>query len=106
MKNQILQKTRHQKSQSHYNDGMVDYRLITPAGDSCFHCMAIFVNCSGDSKIIDTEDNFFSPLDLVKAYQKMFWKEWNMEGERASYVEAFKKYLIRTGCPADELEGE
>ena len=106
--NEILKETRWQRSPNHYNDGCVDYRVIQ--GNSkrrfFFGGIGVFVSESGFSKAISLEDNFFAPIELVKAYRLAISTAIE-ESPIEDYVAAFKAYLIRTGCdPEDLIEEE
>lgn len=82
--------------EKHFNDGYVDFRVIDE------FCMAVFANRDGDSKTVGFDDNFFSPIDLVKAYKDVFKEDWGEDKE--SFAAVFKAYLIACGCKAEEVE--
>lgn len=83
---------------SHYNDGLIDVRHIQE------FCLVVFTNCDGDTKVVSYDDNFFSPIDLVEAYQMVWRADWNMDDEKASYTQKFKDWQIACGCDPEELE--
>lgn len=102
--NHILKATRNQKSPTHYNDGVVDFRIIPNRGDYTFDTMAVFVGKNGYAKAIDCESNFFAPIDLIRIYRKVLMYTLCEPETQRDYIEAFKAYLIRTGCKPEDLE--
>ena len=82
----------------HYNDGMIDVRNITE------FCMIVFTNCNGETKTIGYDDNFFAPIDLLKAYRELWRSGWNMDDEKEVYIKKFKEWNILCGCDPEELE--
>jgi len=101
--NHILKATRNQKSPTHYNDGVVDFRIIQ-RDDYAFDTMAVFVGRTGYAKAINCESNFFAPIDLVRIYRTVFMYSVIEPEMQRDYIEAFKAYLIRTGCKPEDLE--
>ena len=83
----------------HYNDGMIDIRNIQD------FCMMVLTNCDGDAKSVGYDDNFYSPADLIEAYESLWRTDWNMDDEKALYVKKLKDWMILTGCDPEELEG-
>ena len=86
--------------ESHYNDGLIDARNIQE------FCMVVFTNSNGETKTVSYDDNFFSPIELVNAYTSLWRKDWNMDDEKASYVQKFKEWQIACGCNPEELEDD
>lgn len=95
-KTEEAEKPKDEPDPQHYNDGYIDMRVIDE------FAMAVLTNSDGDCKTVGFDDNFFSPLDLVKAYRSLFKEEWGEDKD--SFVSAFKDYLIATGCSAEEVE--
>ena len=92
----------HQNTESTYED---DYVLITfTKGWGEPHC--VLAGATGKAKAICVSSNFFSPRDILEAYEEVLDAQtWGMEAEEvASHLQDCKDWLIRTGCPAEELE--
>lgn len=104
--NQILKETKRQKSPKHYCDGVVDFHIIESKNKLgyFFSTMAVFVSEAGYAKAVNCESNFFAPIDLVNAYRKALKFSAILDYPEEDYVNAFKAYLIRTGCKPEELE--
>ncbi len=85
----------------HYNDGMIDHRNIQE------FCRIVFTNCDGDTKVVGYDDNFFAPIDLLKAYKSLISDEWGLnDTEKETLINNYKKYLVKTGVKPEELEEE
>ena len=82
----------------HYNDGMIDMRVISE------FCLTVFTNVDGDTKTVGFDDNFFSPADLIGAYVSLWKPQWNMDGEKEKYLDKFKIYLYECGCTKEDIE--
>jgi len=80
----------------HYNDGLIDVRVIQDFS------LTVFTSCSGESKAVSFDDNRFTPMDLVEAYVKLFDPAWNEDLEKR--LNAFKTYLYACGCTQEDLE--
>lgn len=89
-----------QLDESHYNDELIDARIIHE-----FYLWT-FTNVDGETKTVPFDNNFFSPCDLVRAYKSLWGEDWNMDEDKPSYVQRFKEWLIATGCTAEELEDD
>ena len=83
--------------EEHYNDGMIDVRVINEFD------RVVFVNCNGDAKAVSFDNNLFSPKELVEAYESMWRSDWNMDDEKAEYVSRYKSYMLKCGCKPEEL---
>lgn len=81
----------------HYNDGLIDCRAIREFDH------IVFVNRDGESKTVCYDDNRFSAADLVAAYVSLWHDSWGED--REGFVDAFKIFLVASGCAAEELEG-
>ncbi len=89
-----------------FNDDVIDVHLAS--FDYVFGPYFVLVNCEGKSKIVSVDDNFFAPIDLVKAYRELFPEDWceDQEAELERRVARFKEWLVWTGCDPNDLEGE
>lgn len=101
--NKVLRQTKDQRSQDHYNDGMIDFRVIPSKPDGFSEEIAVFVNINGNALTVTTSDPMFVINDLVMTYKRMWRPDWNMEDEFDDYLDAFKKYLIWLGCNPEEI---
>lgn len=94
------------KSETNYNDGYIDIHAIAPTPYGCFSDpLVVFVNSDGDTKVVNEGDGFYSPKDLVEAYEELFTKADpdNKEGLEEGLKE-FKAYLLEQGVTKEELE--
>ena len=66
--------------------------------------MIVFTNCDGATKVVGYDDNFFAPIDLLKAYRELWRSDWNMDDEKEVYIKKFKEWNILCGCNPEELE--
>lgn len=58
--------------------------------------LAVFVNCDGYTSVVDITDNFFTPMDLLRACETIASEDDSL---------AFKKWLIEeTGCSEEDFE--
>lgn len=86
--------------EGHYHDDCVDVRVIPE------FCRTVFTNSDGNTVVVNFDDNFFSPLDLIAAYEK------SLEGlgldpeEKEPLIAGYRSYLIACGCGKEELENE
>lgn len=78
----------------HYNDKLIDVR-------DTFN-LVVFVNCDGKAATVGFDDNFFTPAELLRAYESLFDPSWNMDDEKPKYVAKFKRFLIKNGAEFDE----
>ena len=95
-----INKTQNIEAEPHYNDGLIDAHFITFNGDP----FAVVVNCSGDAKVMDCTDNFYSDADLLLAYRQLWREDWGMDDEKDAYIEKFKGWLIEGGSDPEMLE--
>ena len=92
----------YQNTESAYED---DFVLITfTKGWGEPYC--VIAGATGKAKAICVSDNFYSPRDILEAYKEVLDAEkWEMEAEEvADHLQDCKEWLIRNGCPAEELE--
>lgn len=82
----------------HYNDGLIDVRVIQD------FCLTVFTSCDGRTKTVSFDSNFYAPMDLVEAYSQLFDPAWNEDKERR--LNDFKTYLYACGCEQEDLEGQ
>ena len=92
-----------QDTKTTYED---DYVLITfSQGFGETICVLAGATCK--SKAVRAFDGFYGgPKDILDAYEEVLDpKHWGMsEEEVASHVNDCRDWLIRLGCPAEELE--
>ena len=81
----------------HYNDGLIDVRVIQD------FCLIVFTSCSGKTKAVSFDSNLYTPMDLVEAYSQLFEDAWNEDKEKC--LNNFKTYLYACGCTQEDLEG-
>ena len=83
----------------HYNDGYTDVRNISE------FCMMVFTNNDGKTKVVGYDDNFFSTLDLLKAFREISKPvHEDDEEELEQAIDGFKKWMIDTGANPEEWE--
>lgn len=70
----------------------------------------VFCNSEGATKTLDPTAWHFAPTDVIDAYKELvpsnYFEAEDEQEEIHRRVEAFKKWMIDTGCPAEELEDE
>lgn len=86
----------------HYTDGTIELRYTDALG--CGESWAVFVNNKGETRVIDTSDNFFGASDLVDAFKALASGSYDGEEEEKEALDAFKNWLVACGCDPDELE--
>ena len=84
-----------ENTETHYNDGLIDVSYVD---DFLF---VVFVNIDGDCKVVSYDDNFFAPIDLLKAYRELWKESWNDDFEES--FNGFKKWMLENGCPEEDL---
>ena len=94
------------KSETNYNDGYIDVHAVAPTPYGYFsEPLVVFVNSDGDTKVVNEGDNFYSPKDLVEAYEELFRKaDPDNEETLQEGLTAFKAYLLEFGIEEEELE--
>ena len=85
---------------THYHDGLMNVQIIPDFG------LWVFTNFEGDTKVVSYEDNFFSVVDMLKAYRELWKPGFTQEQEEPAFFDAFKKWLVATGANEAELEDD
>lgn len=102
-----------EKSEQHYNDGYVDMRVIPAEIEGCFSAPIIVIaNPDGFVEAINVDSNFFSPKDILEAYERALrnflegdeYLGNEDEKEAQRLISEFKSYLISTGVEKEDLE--
>ena len=58
-------------------------------------CLAVFVNDRGLTKVVNWDDNFYSYLDDIDAYNTLIKHATDDDEEQQQYLGKFIKYLAR-----------
>ena len=100
---EVETKTDDEIDYEHYNNGFIDLRVIPE-----FYVW-VATNVSGETKVIDFDDNFFSAKDLLEAYLSLWKDDWagfsgSCEDCKSAHINAFKRWLIGIGAEVEDLE--
>ena len=84
---------------NHYNDGLIDVRFIDNM------CLCVGVNVDGRAETVAIDDNFFTEVEILMLYRKLWDPAWNMDDEKDAYEEEFLEWLVENGADPEVLKG-
>lgn len=79
----------------HYNDGLIDVRNIPEFN------LWVFLDNDGHMEQVSYDDNFFAPIELVKAYRRLYG--CHFLNDKSDYIGRFKLWLKSTGVESEKL---
>ena len=84
---------------NHFNDGLIDVRFVDDM------CLCVGVNVDGRAETVAIDDNFFTEVEILMLYRKLWNPAWNMEDEKAAHEEEFLDWLVENGADPEVLRG-